>query len=214
MTPREPYGDKPMTSAERVKRSRWVNSVENTAFRLLELLDEAPEQLPRKPGIPTELITKLQPYITDDTAPNSLPAANGPRVLKLGNGNQHRNKQLAMSYISKHFPGSKILGKGTINIPDWGNCHISAYSHPRGAMISTPYREDQSYGGVAWHNNDHILLFRDIGDGKCVIYINEIEPLFDHRTIGQHGVLWKKISELAEYNEVLPSEEVLKSLGQ
>ena len=54
MSPRASYGDKPMTSAERVRRARWVNRFEETAFKLLDLLNDIPEPLPRKPELPTE----------------------------------------------------------------------------------------------------------------------------------------------------------------
>lgn len=213
MSPREPYGDKPMTSAERVKRSRWVNSIENTAFKLMDLIDEAPEQLPRTPEIPADLIEKLNKFVTEFEPPTPEPTLNGPRVLKLGNGNQFRNKKLAMEYIAKYFKGAEVLDKTTIQIPNWGKCHISAYTHAKGAMISSPHREVQGFGGVPWHNDDHILMFRDVGDGRCIIYINKIEPLFNYRTIGQHGVLWEKIAELADYCEVIDSNNVLQLLS-
>ena len=213
MSPREPYGDKPMTSAERVKRSRWVNSVENTAFKLMDLIDEAPEQLPRRPEIPADLIEKLNEFVTEFEPPTPEQTHNGPRVLKLGNGNQFRNKKLALEFISKYFKGSQVLDKATIQIPNWGKCHISAYTHAKGAMISSTHNKDKDFGGVEWHNKDHILLFRDVGDGRCIIYINKIKPLFDHRTIGQHGVLWEKIDELADYCEIIDSKEVLQFLS-
>ena len=92
-----------------------------------------------------------------------------------------------MEYIAKYFKSAKVLDKTTIQIPNWGKCHISAYTHKKGAMISSPHREDQGFAGVPWHNDDHILMFRDIGDGRCIIYINKIEPLFNYRTIGQQG---------------------------
>jgi len=214
MSPREPYGDKPMTSAERVKRSRWVNSVENIAFKLMDLIDEAPEQLPRKPEIPAELIKKLNEFVTEFEPPTPEAKLHGPGVLKLGNGNQFRNKKLAMEYIAKYFKGAEVLDKTTIKIPNWGKCHISAYTHKKGAMISTPNRVDPNFGGVPWHNDDYILMFRDIGDGRCMIYINKIEPLFNYRTIGQHGVLWEKIAELADYSEIIDSKEVLQLLNK
>ena len=122
------------------------------------------------------------------------------RVLKLGNGNQVRNKKLAMEFITKHFD-AEIIDKKTVRTKDWGLCHVSAYTHPKGAMISTPSSKDQNYGGVDWHKNDHVILFRDIGDGRCIIYICKIEPLFEHRTIGHHGVLWENIGKIASYTE-------------
>ena len=88
MSPREPYGDEAMSSAERVRRSRWVNNLENTAYKLLELINEAPEKLPRSPSIPAELIDKLRPFTNTDKTIETQVASPSVRVLKLGNGNQ------------------------------------------------------------------------------------------------------------------------------
>ena len=208
MSPREPYGDKPMSSAERVRRSRWVNNLENTAYKLLDLINEAPEQLPRQPSIPAELVEKIKAFINTDIVPEQSNIDPSIRVLKLGNGNQVKNKKLALEFIAKHFNKAQVIDKRTISIPQWGNCHVSAYTHPKGAMISTPNKNDQDYGGTEWHKNEHIILFRDVGDGRCKIYINKIEPLFNYRTIGHHGVLWKKIEELSEKTEILNSCDV------
>lgn len=129
----------------------------------------------------------------------------------LERGHQSRNKRLALSFISNYL-SAKIIDNRTIQTPIWGYCHVAAYTDRNGAMISTPSGNDQSYGDTDWHNNDHIILFRDIGDGRCVIYINKIEPLFTHRTIGQHGVTWEQISKQSSHKEVLKSENVLKTL--
>ena len=214
MAPRESYGDKPMTSAERVRRARWVNRFEETAYKLLDMLDEAPDPLPRRPEIPSELIEHLRPFI-GSTKPEKTrkPKVDQlvTRVLKLGNGNQVRNKKRAMQYIAKHL-NANIIDKRTVRVDGWGSCHVAAYTHPKGAMISTPHQKDQDYGGADWHKNDHIILFRDVGDGHCKIYISKIKPLFNHRTIGHHGVLWQKIEELSSDVEILDSQDVLNEL--
>ena len=214
MTPRQTSGNAPMTSAERVRRSRWVNRLENTAFKLIDLLDDAPDPLPRIPSIPKELIEKLEPFVgleTKNKTGDSDMSRTATRVLKLGNGNQMRNKKVAMKFIASYL-NAEIIDNKTIHTKEWGSCHVSAYTHPKGAMISTPNRDDQDYGGVDWHENDHIILFRDVGDGLCILYINKIEPLFEHRTIGHHGVIWDDIRKLSSHVEILRSEDVLKAL--
>lgn len=95
---------------------------------------------------------------------------------------------------------------------NWGRCHVAAYTHQKGAMISTPNKEDQSYGSEGWHSNDYMILFRDVGDGRCIIYINLIAALFDYRTIGQHVVTLEMVDFLSSKTEVLKSEGVLQAL--
>ena len=214
MAPRESYGDKPMTSAERVRRARWVNRFEETAFKLLDLLNEVPDPLPRKPAIPNDLIEKLRPFISTSKQPPMRKSEMGQtavRVLKLGNGKQGRNKELVMQFIAKHL-NAKIIDKRTVRTDNWGSCHVATYTNPKSAMISTPKKDDQIYGGADWHKNDHVIQFRDVGDGRCIIYISKIERLFDYLEIGHHNVTWENIEKLSSHTEVLKSEEVLKEL--
>jgi len=51
--------NKPMTAAERVRRSRWAGQVEAAANKLHELLLEAPIPMPREPVIHMDLIEGL-----------------------------------------------------------------------------------------------------------------------------------------------------------
>lgn len=214
MAPRSSYGDKPMTSAERVRRARWANRLEETAFRLLDLLKDMPEPLPRTPVIPSELLEKLNDLHTKSIGHNyPARAERVSRVLKLGNGNQSKNKQKALKFVAS-FLNADIVDKKTIWSERWGYCHLSAYTHPTGAMISTPSSQDNDYGEAEWHKNDHILMFRDVGDGRCVLYISKIAPLFERRTIGHHGVTWDNVEQAAEYVQVLDSRDVLDVLEQ
>ncbi len=213
MAPREPIGDGPMSSAERVKRARWVNRLEDTVFKLIDLIDDAPVPLPRKPEIPFEIIEKLKPFLDVEGSPKKDVSNVGQivRFLKLGNGNQVNNKKKAMKYIVGYFNAEQLDNK-TIRSEEWGNCHVSAYTHEAGAMISTPNRDDQNYGGAPWHSNDHIILFRDVGDGRCKIYVSKIEPLFRLRTIGHHGVKWGDVEELASSIEVIETQKIIDEL--
>jgi len=208
MAPRKPVGDKAMTSAERVALSRWVNKVEAAADELLNLLVTAPQPLPRAPVIHPELVDRLAQFNLDqdDQQEEDFPPM---RFLKLGNGNQVVNKRRALACTLRFMDGAKRIDRRTIELPEFGTCHFSAYTHPKGAMISTPNREDDSFGSVDWHSRDHIILFRDVGDGRCIIYISEIEPLFALRTIGQHGVTWDAVSGASKKAVVLSSKDAL-----
>ena len=198
----------PMSGAERVRRSRWVNRVEETADTLLELLRDAPDPLPRVPEIDPALWEELSKFTIetqDDQGEEDYPKV---RFLELGNGHQVANKRRAIDAVAKLF-GAKKLDRNTIEFGDWGVCHFASYTHPKGAMISTPNRDDNEYGKAEWHQRDHIALFRDVGDGRCMLYISDIEPLFGLRTIGHHGVTWDNVRKVARVVKVVASQDAI-----
>ena len=69
-------------------------------------------------------------------------------------------------------------------------------------MISSPHRPDSEFGGADWHKRDAIMMFRDFGDGRCMIYVSAIKPLFEARTIGHHGVKWDDVGKIAQFKRV------------
>lgn len=197
-----------MSAAERVRLSRWVNRVEATADELLELLETGPRPLPRKPVLDPKLVDMLASLTLDQDDPDE---ADYPRVrfLTPGNGNQVRNKRRAMLCALRVLNAARQVDHRTIRLPRWGTCHFAAYTHAKGAMISSTRREDNSYGSANWHKRDHIVMFRDAGDGRCIVYICAIEPLFERRTIGHHGVRWEDVEKLAELSKVIASKDAL-----
>lgn len=200
--------DKPMSSAERVRLSRWVNKAEELADVLLDHLRTSPDPLPRNPVIDPELLQRLSLFTLeqDDASSEDYPEV---RFLELGNGHQVSNKRRAMACAAKFLDGAEIIDRRTVEIPAWGKCHFAAYTHPKGAMISTPNKDDKDYGSADWHSQDHICMFRDVGDGRCIIYITDIEPLFGMRTIGHHGVTWESIQKIAKFSKVISSADAL-----
>lgn len=201
---------KAMSSAERVRLSRWVNKVEEVADNLLNLLQTGPNPLPRTPIIDPELLHRISLFTLeqDDVISENYPKV---RFLKLGNGNQHSNKRRAIACVVQVLEDSKIIDHRTIEVPRWGKCHFAAYTHAKGAMISTPNREDNDYGSADWHSRDHICMFRDTGDGRCIVYIANIKPLFEMRTIGHHGVTWEAVQKIAKFSKVISSKDALAS---
>lgn len=197
-----------MSATERVRLSRWVNKVEAAADDLLDLLENGPNPLPRKPVLDPKLLDMLAALTIDQDDPDE---ADYPRVrfLTPGNGNQVRNKRRAMLCTLRSLTGAKQIDHRTIRLPEWGTCHFAAYTHAKGAMISSTRREDNAYGSADWHARDHLVMFRDVGDGRCIIYICPIEPLFERRTIGHHGVRWEDVEELATRAKVIASEGAL-----
>lgn len=51
-------------------------------------------------------------------------------------------------------------------------------------------------------SRDHIMMFRDFGDGRVMYYVCPIKALFDLRTIGHHGVKWPDVQTVAKTYKV------------
>ena len=122
--------------------------------------------------------------------------------LAAGNGHQTANRKRALAFVTDRLDGVSAVDERTVDFAPYGLCHFSAYTHPDGAMISTPGRGDETFGSADWHQRDRIMMFRDFGDGRCVVYLCPIRTLFDRRTIGHHGVRWEDILKLAEFKQV------------
>jgi hypothetical protein len=122
--------------------------------------------------------------------------------LAKGNGHQQPNRRKALGCVLRIIEGVSQVDERTVDFPPYGRCHFSAYTDLEGAMISTPNREDNEFGQADWHHRDRIMMFRDFGDGRCMIYVCPIKPLFAARTIGQHGVRWLDVDRIAEFKRV------------
>lgn len=119
-------------------------------------------------------------------------------LLKEGNGHQKENRKVAMAFLLSKAPEVVAVDERTIDWPGFGRCHFAAYTNKLGAMISTPNRDDNEFGRADWHASDKIVMFRDPGDGRVIIYICPIQPLFGLRTIGHHGVRWPDVLKASE----------------
>ncbi len=123
--------------------------------------------------------------------------------LQLGNGHQKANRRKAQRFVRYYLPDVTVLDERSVWFEGYGSCHFAAYTDPKGAMISTPHGDDYSYGSKEWHDQDHIMMFRDMGDGRrLVVYVCRIPPLFGMRTVGRHGVSWNDIRKLAVYRQI------------
>ena len=209
MSPRAPLQSQAMSSAERVRRSRWANRVEAAADNLLQMLQEVPEPLPRSPIIDPELLDRLADFQFEDEVDSD---AGYEKVffLEPGTGHQVSNRRRALVVAEQVLPGARVIDKNTVQLPDWGTCHFSAYTAKRAAMVSSPRRKDNSFGSRTWHHRDHILLFRDARDGRCIVYICDIRQLLDSRAEKRHGVLWDVVDAIAKDVIVVPSADALK----
>ncbi len=123
----------------------------------------------------------------------------------MGNAHQKANRRKAQWFVRNYLPDLTVLDERSVWFEGYGTCHFAAYTDPKGAMISTPHRNDYNYGSMDWHDHDHIMMFRDMGDGRrVVVYVCPIPPLFGRRTVGRHGVSWNDIRTLAVYKRIFP----------
>ena len=131
------------------------------------------------------------------------------QFLKPGNGHQMANKKKAMALIAKHLGGVNPTNE-SLDLPDWGNCQIAAYTSKDGAMIVNA-SDPKHYGELAWHHRDHLVMLREIPDAKsprCIIYICKIKDLFDapsEQWLGKAGVKWAFVGRVAKHKEIKPS---------
>lgn len=126
----------------------------------------------------------------------------GKSFLARGNGHQIANRRKALAFVIAKLPDVEHIDERTVRLEPYGVCHFAAYTHPDGAMISTPGQDDNEYGSTDWHARDRIMMFRDFGDGRVMVYVCPISPLFEKRTIGHHGVRWEDVLRLAEMKQV------------
>ena len=122
--------------------------------------------------------------------------------LEKGNGHQLANRRKAMRFAAEHLNGLEIVDDQTVKLEPYGICKFSAFTDNLGAMISSPNKDDKEFGDVAWHARDHMMLFRDYGDGRVAIFLCPIKPLFAKRTIGHHGVRWEHLLPLSQMTKV------------
>jgi hypothetical protein len=203
-----------MSAAERVRLSRWVNKVEAVGDELLSLLRQAPEPLPREPVFDPELVEKLAHYLACDANVDDTDDIPNVRFLELGNGHQMSNRDRALRACARLVPGVTIVDRNTIDWESHGRCHFAAFSHPRGAMISSSRSENRNFGGAAWHSKENFAMFRDVGNGRCLVYLCPIQPLFDARTIGHHGVKWEDVEKLSRKKIFLRSSDAIEAADQ
>ena len=202
-----------MSAAERVRLSRWVNKVESIGDELLGLLEQAPDPLPRVPVFAPELVERLSLYVARDDVDDTedFPLV---RFLNLGNGHQHSNRERAIVACVRLVPGVTKIDHNTVSWPPFGRCHFAAFTHMKGAMISSTRSADATFGGEPWHEKGNIVMFRDAGDGRCIVYLCPIEPLFQRRTIGHHGVRWEDVEKVALKTVILSSEKAINAVDE
>jgi hypothetical protein len=127
-------------------------------------------------------------------------------LLAKGNGHQIANRRKALEAVMRALPDIRAIDERTIEFSPYGVCHFAAYTDDNGAMISTPGRDDNAFGSADWHARGNIMMVYDPSDGRCMVFVCPIRPLFERRTIGHHGVRWNDVRKLAEFTHVFRVE--------
>ncbi|MBT6012363.1 MAG: hypothetical protein HOG80_13390 [Candidatus Marinimicrobia bacterium] len=211
MSPRRPDGDHPLTAAERVRKSRWMNKVEQTAVDLEQLLIEPPRgalEGKSKPRIFSTLLSEIAPYIVSNhTDTGNMVDSKIVRAFKMGNGNQIQNRRSAVQFALRYF-NAELIDESSISTEDWGVCRVAAFTDLKGAMIAAPNKQPM-FGASDWHKNDHFILIRDLGNGECRLYINKIKELFKNISIGKGGVTWDDVEDLSVMSKTVKAQDIV-----
>jgi hypothetical protein len=195
-----------MSSAERVRRSRWVNRLEHKADKLLELLDEAPVPLPRQPVVDKQLLTKLeaivegQPESTTQESPDTLTVST-QQVDK-------RKKRITKNSLS----GSTYLHQSGDSV--W----IAASSDHQEicrSVLGEPNKEHSMESYIAWNDvstTELTDLLYAISSGEFTV--REVEP--DQKVMLHDSLkdeVYRVVKSQAAIGKVISYASLSKQLG-
>lgn len=126
------------------------------------------------------------------------------------------NKELALKLATFHLGGAKVDGS-TVETPDWGICHVAAYTDTISALVAAS-STTVKFGEVEWHNKGRMILVREQprksrSTARLTIYVNDIEPLFGRITVGLGGVKWTGVSKLKLYSKTFDSEDLAEQIA-
>ena len=127
------------------------------------------------------------------------------------------NKALAVRLALHHLGGTKV-DASTIETPDWGVCHIAAYTDTLSALVAAS-STTVKFGEVDWHSKGRMILVREQprksrSPARLTIYVNDIEPLFGRITVGLGGVKWTGVSKLKLYSKTFDSMALEEDLAE
>ncbi len=127
------------------------------------------------------------------------------------------NKELAIKLVLHHLGGSKLDGS-TVETPDWGVCHVAAYTDTQSALVAAS-STNVKFGEVDWHAKGRMILVREQpkkarSPARLTIYVNDVEPLFGRITVGLGGVKWTGVSKLKLYSKTFDSLELAETLAE
>ena len=127
------------------------------------------------------------------------------------------NKSIALKIAAKFFDG-EIIDKATVSTPEWGTCHVAAYTDTSGAMIATT-DTDVQFGEAEWHAKERIIMVREHPKkhptpASITIYVCKIEDLFEVKSVGHSGVKWADVGKVKLFGKTVASESFLESTDE
>ena len=138
-------------------------------------------------------------------------------LLTPGNGHQMGNKKKAMTILAALFE-AKQTSYESLDVPNWGDCQVAAYTSTDGAMIVNA-SDPKKFGELPWHHRAHLIMLREIPDPKtprCAIYICVIKDLFDAPAaewLGKAGVKWTHVAKVAKLKQIHSAPDLAAPLG-
>lgn len=178
---------KSLASMENVKQALWANCVEDTAQQLLKLLKERPEHIQYEPDISAELFELLGEYFHADDIED--PATSGNIYLN--------NIDKAVLFAIKVLDGKQLIDN-VIKAQKWGVCNVLVSSHPIRALILSPNEPIDDFIQHTHQRYDHWIIFRDLGDGSCIMHIVETKALLNNLGRENRDISWEVLSTLSK----------------
>ncbi len=121
------------------------------------------------------------------------------------------NKAIAVEKAAEFFKG-KVLDKSTVETPDWGICHVAAYTDRIGAMVGNA-KGDIKFGDVDWHEKGRIIMVRELPrsgntPARITFYVCEIEALFAVKNVGASGIKWSDVGASKLFSQRMYSSDL------
>lgn len=144
-----------------------------------------------------------------------MPTGNARDYVLFNPTKKVANKEMAVKIVLHHLGGEEN-DKSTITVPEWGTCHIVAYTDTVGATVGSTSTLVK-YGDLEWHAKKRIVMVREqprkgSSIARITIYICEIEDLFNKIPEGKAGVKWTDVSSCKMYSKTMSSDELASIL--
>ena len=144
-----------------------------------------------------------------------MPTGNARDYVLFNPTKKVANKEMAVKIVLHHLGGEEN-DKSTVTVPEWGTCHIVAYTDTVGATVGSTSTLVK-YGDLDWHAKKRIVMVREqprkgSSIARITIYICEIEDLFNKIPEGKAGVKWTDVSSCKMYSKTMSSDELASIL--
>lgn len=140
-----------------------------------------------------------------------MPTGNARDYVLFNPTKKVANKEMAVKIVLHHLGGEET-DKTTVTVPEWGTCHIAAYTDTVGATVGSTSTQVK-FGDLEWHAKERIIMVREqprkgSSIARITIYICQIEDLFNKIPEGKAAVKWTDVSSCKHYSKVMSSAEL------